>query len=85
MDSSKTTTVEEIQKKITTIAIIDMPASVMIGLGLYGKFAANGDAFHPLLNDVVIVNSLLTSGGLIMSLCAYKLVSLIIQKNNLRS
>ena len=85
MDSSKMITVEEFNKKVTTIAIIDMPASVMIGLGLYGKFAADGDAFHPLLNDAVIINSLLILGGVIMSFCACKLVLLTIQKNKLKN
>ena len=39
------------QKKIQKIKIITMPGSVALGLGAYAKFVANGDAFHPLLNN----------------------------------
>jgi len=85
MDLSKATALEDIKKKMTTVAIIDMPASVMLGLGLYGKFAANGNAFHPMLNNADVVNSLLILGGAIMSFCAFKFVSLTIQKNKLQS
>ncbi len=77
------TTKEDIQKKIIFLIVLDLPASIMIGLGLYGKFAANGDAFHPLLNDASVVNALLTVGVVLMGFCAYKVLSLIKQRNQL--
>ena len=42
--------------------LIGAPGAIFIGLALYAIFGANGDAFHPLLNDKTIVNSLLIIG-----------------------
>jgi len=51
-----------IKKKIIKTQIIGAPGLILLGLGLYGMFGANGNAFHPLLNDKSIVNSLLIVG-----------------------
>ena len=51
-----------IKKKIIMTQLIGAPGAIFIGLALYAIFAANGDAFHPLLNDKTIVNSLLIIG-----------------------
>ncbi len=53
---------KSIKKKIVKTQIIGAPGAIFIGLGLYGIFGANGNAFHPLLNDKSIVNSLLIVG-----------------------
>ena len=55
-----------IEKEFVKIGIIDAPGTLMVGLGLYAKFAANGNAFWPLLNDDAVVNSFLLFGGAIM-------------------
>ena len=55
-------------------------ASLLLGLGLYGKFAAKGNAFHPLLNDANTVNALLVLGGLGMMWGAYQVMTLRRQK-----
>lgn len=52
----------DIKKKIIMTQIIGAPGIIFLGLGLYGMFAANGNAFHPLLNDKSIVNGLLIVG-----------------------
>lgn len=67
---------KEINKKILTVSIIEMPGTVMLGLGLYAKFTANGNAFMPLLNDESIVNFLLVGGALIMAWGSYKVFTL---------
>jgi hypothetical protein len=38
-----------IDKKYVWVAIIDFPGSVLVGLGLYAIFVADGDIFHPIL------------------------------------
>ena len=68
--------VDEIKKEIIKVSIIDTPGSIMVGLGLYGKFGAEGNAFHPLLNDQTIVNGLLIIGGAIMIWGVIKITSL---------
>ena len=44
---------KEIDREIVKVGIIDAPGTILVGLGLYGKFAARGEAFHPLLNEGV--------------------------------
>lgn len=56
----------------------------MFGLGLYGKFAANGDAFVHWLNDGTVVNFLLVFGALIMAGGGYRIFTLVRKKARLR-
>lgn len=74
---------KEINKKILMVSIIEMPGTVMFGLGLYAKFAANGNAFVPLLNDESVVNFLLVGGALIMAWGSYKVFTLSREKARL--
>lgn len=66
-----------INKQQRTISLIESPFQVMLGLGLYAKFAANGDAFHPLLNDEDIVNTLLFLGASAVILGSLKIAFLV--------
>ncbi len=50
------------KKQIIKIHILAAPGAIFLGLGLYGMFGANGNAFHPLLDDQTIVAALLLSG-----------------------
>ena len=54
-----------IKKKIIKTQLIGTPGAILIGLGLYGMFGANGDAFHPLLNNEVFVQRILIIGAVI--------------------
>ena len=74
---------KEIDREIVKVGIIDAPGTILVGLGLYAKFAARGDAFHPLLNDPSVVNIMLLVGGAIMVWGAYKVVSLSREKMRL--
>jgi threonine/homoserine/homoserine lactone efflux protein len=76
--------VKEIEKEIIKVSLIDAPGSIMVGLGVYAKFAANGDAFHPLLNNPDVVTLLLVAGGSIMVWGAYKMVTLGREKSSLQ-
>jgi hypothetical protein len=62
---------------------MESPGSVMIGLGLYGKFAAKGNAFHPLLNNMNVVDSLLVAGALITVWGGHKIFKLSKEKMHL--
>ena len=67
---------KEIQRQFTIQSIIDAPGCLLLGLGLYAKFEAKGDAFHPLLNDSNVVNGMLFVGALILAYSAVKLFKL---------
>jgi hypothetical protein len=61
---------EEMQRKIKITGMFDTIGAIMLGLGLYAKFGANGDPFHPILNNETVVVSLLVLGTTSMILGA---------------
>ena len=65
---------KEIDRKMILVSIIDLPGSVLVGLGLYGKFAAKGNSFLPILDNDQVVNVMLTTGGLIMVWGGFQIV-----------
>ncbi len=67
---------KEIDKEILKVNIIDVPGSILVGLGLYAKFVAEGDAFLPILNNQSVVYALLATGGAIMLWGGYKTFTL---------
>ena len=67
---------KDIDKELIKVSIIDAPGTIMLGLGLYAKFAANGGAFVPILNNESVVNFMLVAGAGIMIWGAFKMVSL---------
>lgn len=85
MEESKEYELAQIQKKISLTSVIETPGVVMFGLGLYGKFGAKGNAFHPLLNDVEIVNGMLLVGGVIMVWGFVRIMSLLKEQRRLMS
>lgn len=76
--------IKAIEKEIVKVGVIDAPGSIMVGLGLYAKFAAKGDAFHPILNNQRVVDLLLTVGALIMIWGSYKVITLAREKSELQ-
>ena len=72
-----------IKKKMIKMQIIGAPGAILLGLGLYGMFGADGNAFHPLLNDKSIVNSLLIIGVSIELWQFYVLIPLIKKQSKL--
>jgi hypothetical protein len=76
--------INEIQKEIRNIAIMDFPASILVGLGLYGKFGSSGNAFHPLLNDQNVVNGMLIIAAAIMIWGSIKIISLLKERAQLK-
>lgn len=63
MDSK--TELKQTEKEILKLNIVGMPGAIFIGLSLYAIFEANGNAFHPALNNQTFVYSLLAAGIII--------------------
>lgn len=76
--------IKAIDKEITKVSIIDAPGSILVGLGLYAKFAANGDAFLPLLNNESVVDGMLGVGAAIMIWGAFRIIGLSREKSTLK-
>jgi len=83
MISNNEAELNDIKKKIVKTQILGAPGAILLGLGLYGIFGANGDAFHPLLNDKSIVNSLLIVGVAIELWQLYVLIPLFKKQSKL--
>lgn len=77
--------IREIDRQIIVISAIDAPGTILLGLGLYGKFAADGEAFHPLLNEQAVVNSMLLLGLVIMIWCGGRILKLSKEKAELKN
>ncbi len=76
--------VKEIDKEFIKVQIFEAPGTIMLGLGLYGKFGADGNAFHPFLNDPTNINILLILGAVIMAWGGYKSFTLLREKASLK-
>ena len=84
MSSNNKDELKNIKKKIAMTQLVGAPGAIFLGLGLYGMFGTNGDAFHPLLNDKNIVNALLISGVAIEIWQLYVLFPLLKKQAKLR-
>ena len=63
MDLDSKRSEREFQRKLKNMKFITVPASLALGLGMYGVFGANGNAFTPLLNDRNVCYFLLVGGA----------------------
>ena len=82
---SKKVSDKQLQREFIKVGIIDAPGSILIGLGLYGKFAANGDAFHPFLNSDSNLNAMLAVGGAIWAWGMYRIIKITMKKRRPQS
>jgi membrane protein implicated in regulation of membrane protease activity len=76
--------IKEIDKKIIQVAIMDFPGAILLGLGLYAVFAADGDAFLPILNNQAVVYTILAVGAAIMLWGFLRTVGLIQERARLQ-
>lgn len=58
--------IENIQRKIKITGLIDTLGAIIFGLGLFAKFSAKGNHFHPVLDNESVVTALLVIGAAIM-------------------
>ncbi|MCL6417630.1 hypothetical protein MIB92_18365 [Aestuariirhabdus sp. Z084] len=65
-----------IKKSILMIQLLTLPATIALGLGLYGVVAVQGDAFHPVLNNREFCYFLIVISVLIDVIAVIKLIPL---------
>ena len=80
----RTSNSNNINQSIIMFGAIDAIGTVLLGLGFYAKFGAQDNAFHPLLNNPTIVNTLIVVGAILMPLGSFKMMTLIKQKAGLK-
>lgn len=73
-----------INRKIIITNLVGAPGSILVALGLYGKFAVNGDAFISILNEEKVVHGCLVLGGIIMIWELLTFIRLAIQKSEIQ-
>ncbi len=66
MNNESEEKIAKLQKQLIITSIYEAPGAVLLGLGMYAKFAANGKAFLPILNNPTAVNAMLIIGAAIM-------------------
>ena len=74
---SKDGELKRIQRKLLITSSIDAPGAILMGLGLYGVFGADGNAFIDILNYQDIAIGAIVVGGAIMAWALVKMVSLL--------
>lgn len=73
----------EVKKEIVKVSLLGGPGSILLGLGIYGAFAANGNAFHPFLNSIENAYGMIALGGAITIWEVVKIVQLSKKKQGL--
>ncbi|MGD8577358.1 MAG: hypothetical protein PVG13_09740 [Thiohalophilus sp.] len=74
---------KEIQRRIVVTQVLGAPGAVLLGLGLYGKFGAKGDAFISILNEPEAVSSAILAGAIVMAWEAITVIRLLRRKAEL--
>lgn len=72
MHSSKEE-IKQNQRKLFILIMIDTPAVMCVGLGLYAVFGANGNAFLDILNNKSVAYGLIAAGGVVTAWCNLKM------------
>jgi hypothetical protein len=80
MHVNKNAELRQIQRNLLITIIIDTPGTILVGLGLYGVFGADGDAFLNILNDQNIAYGAIVLGGAIMIWSFVRVLSLLQKK-----
>ena len=76
--------IKAVEKKIMMMGIYDAPGMLMIALWAYARFASDGEPFHPLLSNPLVVNGLLFAGVAIVAVCGIQVVRLSLEKAELK-
>lgn len=85
MHKDKDEELRQIQRKLVILNIIDVPGAILAGLGLYGVFGANGNAFLEILNDQNIAYAAILVGGAIMAWTFFQILTLLKRKAEIAS
>lgn len=65
-----------LRKSMSRIALLEAPGTILLALALYGKFGANGNAFHPALNDPAVTTGMAIIGGVIVAWGTLKAIAI---------
>jgi len=63
------------------INLLGAPGAILLGLGFYGVFAVQGDAFIPLLNDIRVAYAAIAVGAAITAAEFLVFIRLVIRKS----
>ncbi len=85
MIQSNTSELKRIKKKMLVTQIIGSPGLIFLGIGLYGMFGVDGNAFHPLLENKNFIYGLLAAGVIIEVWQLFVLIPLFIKHSKLLS
>ena len=84
MHSSKEE-IKQIKRQLFILRIINVPAMILVALGLAAVLSVNGNAFPDLLNNKNIAYGVIVVGGAVMAWCASKIVPLLKRKMQLEN
>ena len=77
MNANNKEQLKRVKSQIIKTQILAAPGAILLGLGLYGMIGANGNAFHPLLNDLNVVYGCLAIGSAIEIWQFFKVIPLL--------
>lgn len=71
------TQIRQLDDRVKRINLLGLPAALFTGLGLYSVFAADGRAFHVLLDSPTVGWALLLSGASAQAWVIFRVIPLI--------
>ncbi|AGH81464.1 hypothetical protein PCNPT3_07630 [Psychromonas sp. CNPT3] len=74
----------EIDKKRKSIRFLDIPAMLVIGVGIFAKMDKAPQLLHPLLADPVWINSALAIALTCTAICTFISIKLALESNKLK-
>ena len=74
---------DEIKKATLVNGLLNAPASLAIGFGLFARFTEQPESLHPLLGDPTFVNGLFLFGLPLSLFCAFRGFKLAKERNKL--
>lgn len=77
MQSNKEKELEQIRRKLLITNIIDLPAAILLGLGLHAEFGSSGGAVVDILNDQNMAYAAILVGGAIMAWAFFRILTLL--------
>ncbi|MBN7819216.1 hypothetical protein [Bowmanella yangjiangensis] len=77
--------IKEIEKEFMMLGIIDAIPMVMIGLGLYAKFANDSEPVFAFLKDEAIVNGMFIVSVPVVLWCMFRAVKLASERRQLEN
>ena len=74
---------QELNQKMIKASIMDTLGALLIGVGLFSKFAGSKQSLHPILSDPKIVNAAIVVGGVLLVLGMKRMFEVLREKHQL--